>query len=350
MTADTRRVPPFWPVALLAAVAPGLAPAQLPSALEGCLRLETESERLRCYDTVLGRTPTEMEAPDEPPPEPEPPAQADAEAPVPPPPSSPLAKRWQLIAPTDRGPFVITPYKPTYVLPVSWNFRSNSNPEPGARDRLDNIQNLELKFQLSFKAKLLPELLTERGDLWFGYTQLSFWQAYNNGESRPFRETNFEPELIYSYRTAFPFLGLTGRLLTLSLNHHSNGRSDPFSRSWNRVIGGVLLDRHNFALSVRGWWRIPESADQDDNPDISSFYGRGEIGAFYQREDQTFAAIVRSNFELDTPRVGLQLDWSFPLGGVKGYVQAFSGYGDGLIDFDHISHRLSAGFMLTDWM
>jgi phospholipase A1 len=54
---------------------------------------------------------------------------------------------------------------------------------------------------------------------------------------------------------------------------------------------------------------------------------------------------------LNPNRGALQFAWSFPIGGpFKGYVQYFYGYGDGLIDYNHVSNRISLGFILYDWM
>lgn len=192
-------------------------------------------------------------------------------------------------------------------------------------------------------------MLSRRGDLWFAYTQTSYWQAYS--KSSPFRETNYEPEFIYSYRTSFRLLGLQGRLLTLGLNHQSNGLADPLSRSWNRIVAGALFDQGDWALQVRGWWRIPESESDDDNPGIVDTVGRGEIWGFWQHEDHTLGIMLRSNFDPTDPKGALRVDYSIPLGGpVKAYLQGFYGYGDGLIDYDHISARISIGLMLIDWM
>ncbi len=43
---------------------------------------------------------------------------------------------------------------------------------------------------------------------WLGYTQSSRWQVYNEDESRPFRETNYEPEASLVFRTNYELLGL----------------------------------------------------------------------------------------------------------------------------------------------
>jgi len=83
------------------------------------------------------------------------------------------------------------------------------------------------EIQISIKAKLAEGLLFGYGDVWAGYTQSSRWQVYNAEISRPFRETNCEPEAMLVFGTDYHLLGLHGRMLGLSLNHPSNGRGQP---------------------------------------------------------------------------------------------------------------------------
>jgi phospholipase A1 len=236
---------------------------------------------------------------------------------------------------------------------LSYNFRCNQAPFETQIGEGASMDPTEVKFQISFKTKIWPALFSRKSDLWFGYTQVAYWQAYNWDVSAPFRETNYEPELIYSRRVDRRLGGLNIRLLTASFSHQSNGRSEPLSRSWNRLIGGILLDRGtDFALALRGWWRIPESGSQDDNPDIEDYVGRGELWLHYRHEQQTYSLMVRNNLRLDDNRSAVQLDWTRSIGSspFQGYVQYFWGYGDGLIDYDHISHRLSVGVMLYSWL
>ena len=90
-----------------------------------------------------------------------------------------------------RETFTLTARKPNYFL-ISALSSPNQAPYEfsGSADRLENE---EIKFQLSFQTKLGDDLAGRNGDLWFGYTQVSYWQFFNSEISAPFRETNYEP-------------------------------------------------------------------------------------------------------------------------------------------------------------
>jgi phospholipase A1 len=178
------------------------------------------------------------------------------------------------------------------LLPAFWTsdkneFPSSPNPNNTVKDQ-QNLTSTEAKFQISLKTKALENILGDNGDLWLGYTQSSHWQVYNSEESRPFRETNYEPEASLMFRTNYEILGLNARLLGVTLNHQSNGRSDPLSRSWNRVIFNLGFEKDNFALMLRPWYRVEEKAKDDNNPDIKDYMGRGDLTAFYRHDDNDF--------------------------------------------------------------
>ena len=53
------------------------------------------------------------------------------------------------------------------------------------------------------KTKVWQGIFNDVGDFWIGYTQPSRWQVYNKQLSRPFRETNYEPEAMLVFNTNY---------------------------------------------------------------------------------------------------------------------------------------------------
>ena len=259
---------------------------------------------------------------------------------------TPVERRVALEREAQSNPFAITPHKRNYVLPVTYNSSPNSTPF-GAGTEIDRW---EVKFQFSFKFPLFRNMFGGNGTLYAAYTNQSYWQAYNESESRPFRETNHEPELFVRFDNDWKVLGLTQTLVDLGISHQSNGRSGSLSRSWNRVFMNLVFERGDFALSLEPWFRIPESAAEDDNPDIDEFMGHGELRLAYAPGRQLFSIMLRNNLRSDN-RGAVQLDWTFPLGRyLRGYVQYFNGYGESMIDYDASANRIGAGIVLTDWL
>ena len=210
---------------------------------------------------------------------------------------------------------------------------------------------MEAKYQLSFKTKAAENLFGDNGDLWLGYTQSSHWQVYNSGLSRPFRETNYEPEAMLVFRTNYELFGFKGTMASVGLNHQSNGRALPLSRSWNRVTAEAGFERGDWLVTLRPWWRLPESEGSDDNPGIENYMGRGELTIARKWQDQVFSVQARHSLRSgENSRGSAQLAWSFPVAGdLKGYVQLFSGYGESMIDFNHRQTMIGVGFTVHDW-
>ncbi len=263
-------------------------------------------------------------------------------------PESYLSQLWELDESKPRGQYTLMAHRSNYFLPFTYNNRPNLDPIRAATGQ--NVLEAETVFQLSPKIKLWQDVLGRDMDLWIGYTQRSFWQLYNTVDSSPFRETNYEPEALLNFRTDIPLAGLRVRTITLGFNHQSNGRAEPLSRSWNRVVGNVGVEKGPFTLLLQSWYRIPESAEEDDNPGIESYLGYGEIWGYYLWKRHRFGAMLRNNLRFDENRGALQLEWSFPLvRRISGYVQFFTGYGESLVDYNHSVNRIGIGFILRDW-
>lgn len=342
-----------------------------PATAEACAALEISAERLACYDTLFKIPVTDKPAIV---------SERRAAAEIAPEPDNLKAKigqtvsniyasegskltpnlslldsRWELSPESKLGTWNIRSYQPVYLMPGFWTSNKNELPESENPNNIEtekqNLTSTEAKFQLSLKTKAVENILGDNGDLWLGYTQSSRWQVYNSEESRPFRETNYEPEASLIFRTNYDLLGLNWRMLGLTINHQSNGRSDPLSRSWNRVMLNLGFEKDNFALMVRPWYRFEEKREDDNNPDIKNYIGRGDMTAFYRYKEHDFSLMLRHTLKGgDENRGAVQFDWSFPISGrLRGQFQLFDGYGESLIDYNHRATYVGLGVSLMNW-
>ena len=310
---------------VLSLAAGGAAGANRSDGWNECAKIADDAQRLRCFDDRSGRSPAETEAP------------------------SYLSRLWELDTESRVRKFAITPYRSNYILPVTYNTTPNEGPireaEPGKE-----VKNHEVQFQISFKIKLWQDILDKEMDLWVAYTQRSFWQFYDFADSSPFRETDFEPELLLNVRTNYHLLGLRGRYIQVGVDHQSNGRAKPQSRSWNRLVANFGFERDNVILLLDTWYRIPENEEDDDNPGIEKYLGYGQMNVFYLRKGHRFGLLIRNNLRLHDNKGALQLEWSFPLiRWVSGYVQYFNGYGESLLDTNASANRIGIGFIPKEW-
>lgn len=244
-------------------------------------------------------------------------------------------------------------YRPMYILPASWVKNPNTvphSPRLGDSQYDYDMEREEAKYQISFKVPLLTGFLDDRTTLWFGYTQQSFWQVYNQDQSAPFRETNYEPEVFLRYQSDWHIGPGTLNALTVGFNHQSNGQSEPRSRSWNRIVGAAIYSYNRWLFMVQPWYRIPENSD-DDNSDISQYLGYANYQMVYKLgSDRTFSLRMMNNLRSDN-KSSVEFGYSFPMGDtIKGFFQYYNGYGESLIDYNHRIERFGIGIMLNDWL
>jgi phospholipase A1 len=346
-----------------------------------CATVTDNTERLVCFDQKVRQfaNPVELQSP---PPVPYGPDLA-AMAPAPVPSAvqrasaqpSEITRFWDLEHAIARNNFELRAYRPVALslsgsMPVN---RLPSSPAAGHTPAAEvNYQPGELKINLSVRTKIMSGFLHSgsaplRDSLWFGYTQQSYWQLFNKDLSRPFRNTDHEPELVY----VFPhFIALPGgwtyRMSAAGVVHQSNGQSLPLSRSWNRtyVMGAadkIADNGDRFTLQARVWRRMAEKAGQDDNPDISDFVGRGELagrwsfdtGTGTERTLHTLGLTARHALR-STGRGSVRLEYLRSIGsansnGLRFHAQLFTGYGENLLDYNRNRTVASVGLSLVDW-
>lgn len=216
------------------------------------------------------------------------------------------------------------------------------------------------KFQVGFRYRLVtddgwlaPRFPLLRG-LFLAYTQRSLWDI--GGESSPFLDTSYMPEVGWAFpprgacrRGPVSWLGWQA-----ALQHESNGRGGPDSRSLN-----CLFLRPAFAVGDPEGWHLlvsprvfPWLSLERENADLADYRGRVELRAVFGRRDRpALAATGRLGRSLD--RGSLQLDVTLPTRLFSAdtasflQVQYWTGYGESLLGYDRRGDSLRAGLALV---
>ncbi|HEY0490829.1 MAG TPA: phospholipase A [Telluria sp.] len=334
---------------VLSAVSPLLHAA--PASLADCMKVGDKNARLACFDQLAAAS-TAAAQPAAAAPPPAALTDADAEeiqdAQSSAASTSRLAAHWEL-GELDNRELRFRPHQANYLM-ATYSHAPNGEPYLPFRNLLKQEKGLshaELAYQLSFKMKMVDQAFNKPLDLWFGYTQKSFWQAANHDASSPFRETNYEPEVMAVVPLKGSLLGVNARFAGIGFVHQSNGQAGSLSRSWNRTYAQLGVDSGNFSLVGRVWKRMSEALEDDNNPDIVDYMGRGDLMASYLWDNgQELTANLRYN--LSTNKSGVQIGYTYPIAGKVGaYVQVFSGYGQSLIDYNYLQRSIGFGFKVS---
>jgi outer membrane phospholipase A len=247
----------------------------------------------------------------------------------------------------------------------------------------------EAKFQFSVKYDLWPN--ESPSSLHFGYTQKALWNIYR--ESAPFAENNYNPEIFYTYdlgahghavaqapspsprveRSApVPAVAPVERPARCSasyvragVEHESNGLAGSGSRGWNRVylsgLGGCDLNDTAYVLVGVKAWAPPFLVS--DNPDISYYLGSGELtlalgassDAWYGSAEVSVTARKGWSSSLGVGSVEVDARWRPSYATFAEHLrfvpylfgQAFTGYGETLLGYDHPDTSVRVGIGLS---
>ncbi|MFD1218357.1 phospholipase A [Microbulbifer celer] len=259
-----------------------------------------------------------------------------------------VSERTQAIREAANNPFTLASHKTNYLLPVTYN----PSPNKGGLEDYDvddqvDLDSIEVQFQLSVQVPIWRGFLGKASFMSVAYTNRSFWQAYNSDNSSPFRETNHEPELIMTWLNDWSPFGWQNVANQVAFNHQSNGRSEPLSRSWNRIYANFVFEKDQYYFALKPWYRIPEDREDDDNPDIEYYLGHFEFTGGMNAGEHNVSMMLRNNLRSEN-KGAVELRWSFPMGSrVRGYIKYFNGYGESLIDYDESVQTLGIGFELA---
>ena len=262
-----------------------------------------------------------------------------------------LAQKDKLESKVINNPFTLLQHKRNYLLPVTYVTRPSVTNVKGLT--AENVNNFEAKFQLSIK---MPIFSDENGTGLYGaLTTVSFWQVYNSDASKPFRETDYEPEVFYSIQEQFNFMNFQVNELRFGFNHQSNGQDMFNSRSWNRLFAQAIVNDETSYYSLKVWARIPENEKDneldptgDDNPDITDYLGNFELEYGFEHESLKVFALWRNNLDFSDNRGAIELNLNYQFSKKYGVLlQYFNGYGDSLIEYNKHQQRLGLGVQLS---
>lgn len=233
-------------------------------------------------------------------------------------------------------------HQPNYFDVVSWSDQSSFK---------------EITYQLSAKFNLVD-------NLYFAYTQNSYWELYDRLDSRPFRETNYQPEIFY--RVAPDKTGWLMQTLfdvdslpigfDFGFVHESNGEDIPLSRSWNRLFVEPFWQSENHFAAIKLWYRLPEEkrkdetkAAGDDNPDILDYYGYSKFTYKYRLPDayNNIGIGLYLGGNIATKRGSTKLEVTIPFAeDLYLMVSGFTGYGYSLQNYNKSTSSAGFGLML----
>jgi outer membrane phospholipase A len=233
---------------------------------------------------------------------------------------------------------------------------------PSDREKSTN----QVKFQLSFKFDLLPN--EGPCGFFFGYTQLALWKVW--AYSAPLDDINYNPQFFFVYGAkdldgnrkparvgAFNFLWAR-----LGVEHESNGKEGPDSRSWDRLFvsarfamwfGGRGI--FYFTLEPKAW--LPRMGG--GNPDLADYIGYGqlttELGwhSVLQNghwQDLMLGLFLRKGTVGSRGTLQLTLQYRPPwfIPSLSLYGQAFFGYGETLLHYNERTTAFRIGIAFDD--
>ncbi len=206
------------------------------------------------------------------------------------------------------------------------------------------------KVQVSFKYRVVKDV-----PLYFGYTQIMFWDLRK--DSRPFKDSTYNPEFIYTYD--FEKKIFLDDIDFGIWEHNSNGKEGDASRSFERAFVRFNFAREykSFLLKFSTKFGFIYGLDKT-NDDIRNYISPLELRLSFIGLYQGWA-MDRSSFEIryfpggdwaqHWDRGGIELSTSFRFGGWSiipaFYMQYFSGHAESLINYDQKVDEFRAGFI-----
>lgn len=207
-----------------------------------------------------------------------------------------------------------------------------------------SANNADALFQLSFKQRVTKSKLPWDTHLFITYTQLAFWDIYK--KSAPFSELDYNPTLALG-----KYFIKDNRLIgygTFQFEHQSNGRDSTESRD----INAITMSFNQFFNDNFQWHAkvtVPVVLGLYTK-DIFRYRGYLRVGADYKTSNNKFrtSAIIEKRGRWDWG-FNIQLEAAYQIGNLDNifaYMQFYSGYAQGIVDYKVHENYLRLGIVL----
>ena len=203
--------------------------------------------------------------------------------------------------------------------------------------------NSDVKFQISLAIRLTNNTLPLGTYIFIMYTQKAFWNVFEN--SLPMHDINFNPGIGIG-RPFFIENRYVGKL-TLLLEHESNGKDGPLSRSWNKVsLGGSALINEWLMVHSKFWIPI---VDGMNNKDIIRYSGLWQTGFVAYTPNKKLSLgvtlVKRAGWNLNFNTI---VDFIWRVSdktNLNLLLQYYNGFGENMIDYNKLHSRLRLGIV-----
>lgn len=243
-------------------------------------------------------------------------------------------------------PSKLVPYRTNFLLPVNYSSSPNNALYQAQNPNQSNISHVEMKFQFSLKYPVFPGLIGDRNSWYVAYSQLSFWQAYQ--DSAFFRESNYSPEMFLRFRTDYEIVGWQMAKTDFGFVHQSNGLGGKAERCWNRLYIRQLARKNDWEVALTVWYKMNwfnHFGLHEYNADITDYLGHSLISIKKNMGRQILSLELRNQFDSGFSRGFEVLTWSYSLkNSISVFLQATSGYGQSLGEYNHYANTFGIGF------
>ncbi len=208
-----------------------------------------------------------------------------------------------------------------------------------------NSQTADAKYQISFKQLLTRNTLPWETYLFFTYSQKAFWNIYEY--SSPFQELNFNPSFGLG-KVIYDDNDRAKGMVSLMVNHNSNGRDSVYSRSWNSLnlkYSTVLNSKALLSLEAWAPFRYKEG-----NPDLLDYIGLAEVTFSYDFKPNKLLLEVSAKKGLQWNLKGNLRSRLFykPFKWINQFLMLewYSGYSENLKNYDQFTSMIRLGYVV----